>query len=236
MTRIIPFDNRTELEQKAVDIITDSIRGLLQSQEHVVLAVPGGRSVSGIFGLLREADIPWRKVHIFMVDERLVPVTNDDSNFKLAKEHFIGDLVKQQRLPKENVHPFTMDTATDDFGISDYETELRKYGGCYDIVLLSSGEDGHVGALYPDHHSVKDESECYLIMNDSPKPPKDRMTMSRKLLLRSRVAIMVVLGEGKRHAFEKFLDKALGVHSCPAKLVEMVPKAYVLTDLKGGLE
>ena len=99
MTEII-VDERKNLEEKAADIISESINKIAKDQEEVVLAIPGGRSVSGIFNQLKEKNIPWKKVHIFMVDERLVPIDHKESNFKLAKESFIEELIKKGLLPK----------------------------------------------------------------------------------------------------------------------------------------
>jgi len=96
------------------------------------------------------------------------------------------------------------------------------------MVLLSSGEDGHVGALYPDHHSVKDDSEHYIVMHDSPKPPPRRMSMSRKLLLRSKVALLFFFGKGKKDALKLFKKEGT-YEECPARLVKKVKEAYVLT-------
>jgi 6-phosphogluconolactonase len=222
MTEIIRA-KRPDLEKKAAKIIKDSISSIFKENEKVVLAIPAGRSVSGIFQLLKKENIPWQNVHVFMVDERMVPLDDKDSNFKLAKETFLDEI----DIPKENVHPFLVEK-----GIKAYEGDLKVQGGAYDIVLLSAGEDGHVGALYPDHHSVQSESKYYLVMNDSPKPPPNRMTLSKNLLLRSKVALIMFLGEGKREALNKFLGKNIDYKSCPAKLVQSIKKSYLLTDLK----
>ncbi len=221
MTEIIR-GQRLDLEKKASKIIKDSILSLLNKKDKVVFAVPGGRSVSGIFKLLIKEDIPWQKVHIFMVDERLVPLEDSESNFKLAKELFLDKI----SVPKESIHPFIVDK-----GIKEYEGELKVVGGAYDIVLLSAGEDGHVGALYPNHRSIESESEYFLVMNDSPKPPPNRMTLSKKLLLRSKVVLIMFLGKGKRGAFEKFMDKGTDPIACPAKLVQSINESYAFTDI-----
>lgn len=230
MSEIVNKD-RKELDEKGANIIADSVNKLAKSQEYVVLAVPGGRSVSGIFTRLKEKDIPWNKVHIFMVDERLVPIDHEESNFKLAKESFVADLIKQGKLPEQNIHPFIMDKEKETYGIGEYADELKQYGARYDIVLLSSGEDGHVGALYP-NHSIKDDAEFYIVMHDSPKLPKDRMTMSRQLLLKSKVAIILFFGEAKKQAYNKFKDESVSVIECPAKIVNKIPESYILTDIK----
>ncbi len=226
---------RNELEKKAAELIRDSVFRVLRSKKCAILAVPGGRSVSGIFRhLMKDRFMPWDDVHLFMVDERLVPVTHEKSNFRLAKETFLQYLVDEGRLPKENLHPFVMDNFKSDFGAEKYAEELKGCGGVYDIVLLSSGEDGHVGALYPDHHSVRDESEFFIVMHDSPKPPKDRMSMSRSLLLRAETALLLFFGEAKREAFEKFGRDADDYEACPARLVHKIKNGYVFSDTEGG--
>lgn len=221
---------RDEMELKAADIIASSISELIKKNGRVVLAVPGGRSVSGIFQILSEQDIDWSKVHLFMVDERLVPLSHPESNYNLVKDAF-GDLLSEGLMDSKNLHPFIMDESKSDFGISNYSNILNSLGGHYDIILLSSGEDGHVGALFPDHHSVKDDSEMFLIMDDSPKPPPNRMTSSRNLILKSNKAVVVFFGEAKRKALEKFYDDSIKEESCPVKYLAKVPECHVLSDI-----
>lgn len=226
MTKVIPVSNLNDFNNQAADIIEKSINKLLLNQNIVVFGIPGGRNVSGIFNKLKEKDIAWKKVHIFMVDERLVPVNAPESNYKLAKESFIDELLAKELLPKENVHPFIIDT--------DYESELKKIKDTYDVVLLSSGEDGHIAALYPNHPSTKDDSDFFITMYDSPKPPKDRITISRKLLLKSKVAILLFLGKKKEEAYRKFKDDNIDINSCPAKLILSINDSYVLTNFSEG--
>jgi 6-phosphogluconolactonase len=230
MSEVIYDKDRRELEKKAAGIIEDSINRLLKAQDNVVLAVPGGKSVAGVFKELKEKGIQWNKVHIFMADERLVPIDDKDSNFRLAEESFIGELIEKGLLAEGNVHPFILKDK-EDYGVGDYEQELKKFGR-YDIVLLSSGEDGHIGALYPGHHSVKNDAEYFIFMEDSPKLPLKRMSMSRRLLEKAKVAILLFFGEGKRNAYIGFKDTDIGFKECPAKIVLSVKDLYVLTNVK----
>lgn len=229
MTEIISGEN---LNQNAIDIIVKAVDELLQIQPQAVLAIPGGRSVQGIFKLLaQEKRIPWEVVQIFMVDERLVPLTDGQSNFKLAKELFIDSLINQNLLPKANVHPFIFNPKTPDKGISEYQKALKRFGGKYDIIILGVGEDGHVGALFP-NHSITDESEYYLTMTDSSKPPPERMTASRQLLVKSKYALALFLGEAKRQALANYKDENLTIEECPAKIIDEIKNSYLITDLK----
>ena len=79
-----------------------------------------------------------------------------------------------------------------------YRDEIKTHGGAYDIVLLSSGEDGHVGALFPKHNSIKNDSDFFIFMKDSPKPTPHRMSASKKLLRKSQISILLVSGLTKK--------------------------------------
>ena len=232
MSKTLICNEQEGCEKQAAGVIADSIGELLKVQDSVVLAVPGGRSVAGIFEALRKEDIEWARVHIFMADERLVPLDNEESNFLLVQKHLTDSLVRAGKLPEQNVHPFRLDSHAHDKGLSDYEEEIKRFGGSYDIVLLSSGEDGHAGALYPNHHSFRDESEYFIRMDDSPKPPPKRMGMSRKMLLRAKVAIALFFGEAKMLAYSMFKEEAVSPEKCPVKLILKARESYIFTDIK----
>ena len=167
-----------------------------------------------------------------MVDERLVPLDDTNSNFRLAQENFIQDLINRNVLPSANVHPFIFDEENPDFGIGDYEIEFKGQGGNYDIILLSSGEDGHIASLFPNHSSVNNNSEFFMNMRDSPKPPVGRMSASLSLLSKAHVGVLLFFGETKKQAYEDFLNKDKTIDVCPAKLLYAIPEAFVFTDLK----
>jgi len=230
MVTIIHKEDSEELAKTAVDILAEAVNKLLRQQGQVILAIPGGRSVVAIWKLFVNEDrIPWNNVHIFMADERVVPPDHEDSNYKLAFEMFLQKLIDTKKMPKENVHPFTP-KETEDKG-SSYNDELNKFGGKPDILILSSGEDGHVGALYPNHHSVKNDSDGYIVMDDSPKPPPVRMTMSRKTMLTAKTVLLLFIGKAKHEAYEKF-NSGDDIIECPARLVKQIKDSYVLTDLQ----
>lgn len=216
---------RAFLELKAAEEIADELC-IMAKKKDVVFAIPGGRSVSGIFSHLVKQRIPWNKVHIFMVDERFVPLSSEQSNFKLAQETFLNILLQQRQLPKEHVHPFTFIPGKEHDAIAQYEKLLMRYGG-FDVVLVSSGEDGHIAALYPDHASVRNKHTGFIRVNDSPKPPQDRMTASASLIKKASCGIIVFFGEEKQEAFDDFTNGSLSYVNCPAKLIPLCSSSFV---------
>ena len=211
---------------KVAAYLKDSIDKILDEKENVIIGLVGGRSISGILDVLKEENVDWSKIHIFMVDERLVPLDNELSNFRLINES-LNDVISE-----ENLHPFIYDEEKHDYSLASYESELKKYGGFYDIVVLSSGEDGHIASLFPNHSSLNDESNFFIIEKDSPKLPRKRMSISKNLLQKTKICLLLFKGITKTKALKKFLDKDSDIYSCPAKLVYSVDDSYVFTDIK----
>lgn len=188
-------------------------------RKSIVLGLVGGRSAPQLFDELSKLNISWDNIHIFMVDERFVPQDSEESNYRIIKEHLLNTV----NIPKDNLHPF-------EGKVDEYYNELEKYGGKFDIIVLSAGENGHVGALHPNHHSIRDDSKGFIEMDDSPKPPSHRMSASRKLLTLADNCIIFFIGEGKREAYEKFNDEKVTVEECPAKIAFEMKDSVAVTN------
>lgn len=217
---------RGELEEKAARLMGEAVDSVLKQKDSVVIGVVGGSSVANVFAHLGGKNLPWEKIHLFMVDERMVPLEHEDSNFGLALPYF------RDIFPEENLHPFVFTEGKEGEALTAYKSELESHGGRYDMVLLSSGEDGHIAALFPGHHSIKSDEPFFTTMADSPKTPPARMTASRGLISRSGLGILLVFGEGKKQAFTNFKNTGLTVQECPAKIVCDITEHYILTDLE----
>ena len=220
------YDKDTDkLDRLASAIIEKNIEQFLKKQKKVSLGIVGGSSVSGIFLRLKHANIPWKNVHVYMVDERRVPISSDLSNYELAYKVFLRELTLKKLLPKENMHPFTLSKR-----VKGYINELKSTGR-FDIVIVSAGEDGHIAALFPNHHSIKDKADYALQMDDAPKPPAKRVTVSYKFISKSKVGLVLFYGEPKRRALGKFKSRG-NIEDCPVRLIAKIKKAYAFTNIK----
>jgi 6-phosphogluconolactonase len=220
---------RTHLEKRAATLLVSSINETLSRQPQACFGVVGGRSVGTILELLQHEKVTWERVHLFMLDERLVERDHPDSNYRLVYSHVAPYMVHA------NLHPFVFGPGEEQAALSQYRQELEKVGGQLDVVLLSSGEDGHIASLFPEHETIDSQDDFFFTTASAPKPPPERMSASPKLLSRASTAVLLFLGGNKQQAFKNFMDDSIPVRKCPAKLASSVTNHFVLTDCDGGV-
>ncbi len=216
--------SRKQLAEKAALLLHEAARLALKNQAHAVIALPGGTSVVEIYKKLGKQSLDWDRIHFFLLDERLVPVDQPESNFRLVQE-YLG-----RTAPHAVIHRFTHYPDNPDQGILAYNRELKACGSRFDIVLASSGEDGHIGSLFPNHPLLEKDDDGFLLISDAPKPPPGRMSAGRQLIRRADTGILLFFGNGKAAALRDFLDEQLSYTQCPAKLIAGLPNFYLLTD------
>jgi len=177
-----------------------------KSDGRIHIGLAGGRSMSAAIQAIMAQDQETKeRMHFTLVDERLEGETNSDT---LKKEGFVFPLA----LPDPN-------------------TPLE----AFDLVFLGIGEDGHFASLFPGTYSEDENQDEVILIDDSPKPPKRRATISyqgfRKLATAHKV-FLLFLGEGKREALERAL-KGEGPQSLPvAFFFTGYFHSTIITDLK----
>ncbi len=227
---------------RAVELVFGFIRR--ESKKTLNVAVCGGRSIVPVLSAIvsRASDLSpqdWFRLQFFMVDERLVSLDDRDCNFKLLSENFFSKILEAGLINREQVHPFTFTSSQIDRALLAYQEELDRFGGLFDLVFLGVGEDAHVAALFPGSRWLADfrlgaeepNGIKFVAFQNSPKPPSGRMSSSPYLIAHAKFAMALLLGEGKRQALDRYRSPVSNVFDCPAKLVDLVKEAYLLTDL-----
>lgn len=220
---------REDLEREAGEFIASQLQGAVRKNGIAVLALPGGRSVTGVLRELLRQDIPWSNVHLFLADERFVPIDHPDSNYKELRELFITPLIEAGRLPERNSHPFEYDSEEADGGVSRYTREFTDVAAYIDVLVLGAGEDGHVASLFPNHPSVRSTGELYIGVDDSPKPPPRRLSISPAMVRNAKAAVLIFFGDSKSDAFRTFLAEGPS-DDCPARLTAGIRDGIAVSD------
>lgn len=191
-------------------IIADSIEGLaeelaerfevlareaIESSGCLAVALTGGSVATSFYPRLASTGVDWPRVEVFFGDERAVPPTDPESNYRLA------DALWLSRVPLRNdaVHRMHGEAEVR-ASAGAYQAELLRALGdppVLDLVILGVGPDGHVCSLFPGHALLDDDERWVASLDDAPKPPARRITLTLSTLLSARSILVVATGEAK---------------------------------------
>lgn len=172
------------------------------------------------------ADKPqFSKWEIFFADERAVPLDHDDSNYGLLKKDLLDKIPPSSGSPK--VHPINVDVLDNTQEIADQyqESIMSSFAGkdsvrlpIFDLILLGCGPDGHTCSLFPGHELLRETDSWVAAIEDSPKPPARRITLTLPVVTHAIKIAFVATGGGKKDILKKILETEEG-QSLPCGLV-----------------
>ncbi|HZU28302.1 MAG TPA: 6-phosphogluconolactonase [Bryobacteraceae bacterium] len=213
------FDDRTAAANSCAHRIADLMKQIVASKSRVTLALSGGSTPGLMFEELARQDLTWTSVHIFQVDERLVPPTDENSNYHLIREK----LIEPAGIPSANVHRICGELPGAD-AAARYTEELRTFFALgprdlpvFDMMHRGMGEEGHTASLFPGDPAVMDVKGIAAVVH-VPKPPPDRVTLLPGVLVRAAHTLMLVAGSDKAEALHAVLKGPVDVLRYPAQL------------------
>ena len=86
--------------QEAAGRCAAQILQYLGELPRATFAISGGTSPRIMFEIFATSKFDWSRVHLFWVDERCVPPTDSQSNFKLANDTWLAPA----KFPGTNIH------------------------------------------------------------------------------------------------------------------------------------
>jgi 6-phosphogluconolactonase len=164
---------------------------------------------------------------VFYADERVVPLDHEDSNHKLCTDV----LFSKVDIPPQNIHHIDISLLDDIEELADsYEQQLiQKFAAkdsarfpVFDLILLGIGPDGHTASLFPGHPLLAEEDRWVAYLEDSPKPPPRRITLTYPVINHASKVVFVATGEGKQDILAEIMDEPAKV-SFPASRVRPTP-------------
>lgn len=175
--------------------VAGEIAGLIASTPRITLGLAGGSSPEPTYRKLKEMDVEWEKVHVWLSDERWVPWDHERCNGRMASETLLDHVGARFHRP-----PWGELIEADD-SAAHYEATLRSIhpDGAPDMVLLGLGEDGHTASLFPGTAAL-DEDRRWFVANYVPQQEEVRLTVTYPLLWRSKRVLFLVTGSGKAEA------------------------------------
>jgi 6-phosphogluconolactonase len=204
------FANDSELAQTAVNLWLDSVSKTPAQS----VALSGGGIARLFFREIAERSVAHKislaEIDFFWADERCVPPTDPESNFALANELLFAPL----RISSEKIHRLRGElepaTAAAEANGEILNVVPQKDQGqpMLDFIFLGLGPDGHVASLFPNASAeVVNCKTPFLQIENSPKPPPKRISLSYAAIAASKEVWVLASGKGKERAMAESLSE-----------------------------
>lgn len=238
---LLSFATGDELARVAANAWLDEIETANRAKLSHCTALSGGRIAQKFFTAVVEQNqtrkISFASVHFFWADERCVPPTDPDSNFKLANQLLFVPLL----IPANHIHRIRGEDSPQ-AAVKIAETELRRIAPAekgdqpvLDLIFLGLGEDGHVASLFPNAGpEVMAGTAPFLVVENSPKPPPRRISLSYAALHAAKTVWVLASGTGKERILQASL--AIGGQTPLARVIQSRPPlspVKIFSDLTG---
>lgn len=202
--------NAYELTRAAAELIAEDCQRVLADRvDDYTLGLSGGRTPPLMFDALLGLPMPWSRVHVFQVDERVAPAGSEDRNFTQLSDR----LLAPAEIPEENVHPMPVETDNLELACRRYEETMRcvTNGAPLDLLQLGLGEDGHTASLAPGDPILDvTDRDIWHVERFNGLP---RMSMTLPFINRARRIVWLATGATKADMCRRLVA---GDHTIPA--------------------
>jgi 6-phosphogluconolactonase len=190
------------------------LRAAIAERGVASLAVSGGSTPKLMFRVMTGLGLDWSKIHLFWVDERVVPPDDEQSNFRMTLEN----LITPAAIPAENVHRMFGEWDAVDAAMV-YAQELERFFGTrvpvFDVVQCGVGDDAHTASLFPGEALIEDRRGVAAGIWVE-KKKQWRITLLPAAILAARHLCVLSSGADKAEALHRALrgpEDPLGVPS-----------------------
>jgi 6-phosphogluconolactonase len=217
VTRLTACPDAETVAQRAAAHIARQLRRAHEQRGVAHLALSGGTTPGRTYELLGADPPALEGVELWFADERCVGPEDPESNYRLAAE----TLLAAGALPGERVYRMQGELGPHE-GASRYAAELAERVPVesaasgeapgvpvLDVIVLGIGPDGHVASLFPGAQTLTaGPGAVCLGVEDSPKPPPQRITLSLPVLRAARECVLLATGASKADAVAAMLGQA----------------------------
>ena len=211
-----PFHNSEAVAHAAVHRIILKAQEAISHRGIFKLVLAGGTTPERVYELLAEQYQEWSKWHFFIGDERCLAADDAQRNSVMIKQKLLAKI----DCPEENFHPINSELGAEQ-AATQYAAVISSFLP-FDLILLGVGEDGHTASLFPDHQH--NEAELVHAVYNAPKPPSERVSISKKTMQGSHDVLMLVTGTNKKNAVRQWQNGA----SIPAAQIQAAHSVKIL--------
>jgi 6-phosphogluconolactonase len=228
-TEIRTLTTPQELFAAAAEEVVRATTEAVAQRGRFTIALSGGSTPKSLFNLLAtnaRTTLPWDRMFFFWGDERHVPPTDPDSNYRMAEETMLSKVP----VPAGNVFRMPAENPDAAAAAEAYEKTLQKFFALdlsektpgkfprFDLILLGMGPDGHTASLFPGTAALQEKSRL-VVANWVDKMKTHRLTLTLPVLNAAACLAFLVSGTDKAPALHAVLESDAPGEQYPSKLV-----------------
>lgn len=187
--------------------IADAARAAVVEHGSFVMAVSGGHTPWVMLRGLAHENLPWNKVQVVQVDERIAPPGDPDRNLTHLRESFA-----EAPLSPDQIHAMPVESSDLQAACVQYAETIQSIAGSppvLDLVHLGLGPDGHTASLVPGD-AVRDVRDVDVALTGSYQGRR-RMTLTYPILNRARQRLWLVTGSEKAEMLPRLLSRDVSI-------------------------
>jgi 6-phosphogluconolactonase len=221
MSDLKAFPDREALSRAAAETFLRLAADATRDFGVFTVALAGGSTPRRAYEIIAQTwrDAPggpldWNRVHLFWGDERHVPPSHPESNYRTANE----TLIRHVPVPAANVHPISAELPDAGKAAAYYEEELRGFFQLragelprFHLILLGMGADGHVASLFPETE-VLEVDDRLVAANWVEMLEAWRITLTLPVLNDTANLVVMVAGSEKSDTLRRVIE---GPHTPP---------------------
>ena len=196
------------LAERAAVWVADQLWSAIAERDVAHIAVSGGTTPKAMFAALAGLALPWERVHVWQVDERVAPDGDPARNLNDLQAALLSKV-------RATAHLLAVTDPDLPAAAAAYAAELHAAcDGVLDVVHLGLGDDGHT-ASWPPGDPVVDVTDS----DAAPAGPYQdhlRLTLTVPAVNRARQIMFLVAGAAKAPPLHELV---IGSSSIPASHV-----------------
>jgi 6-phosphogluconolactonase len=208
--------------------VLELLTAALKERGEATLAISGGSSPTPMFGIFARAGFGWERVHLFFVDERVVPPTDSQSNFKLANDTWLA----LRASPSPHVHRVQTELGAEE-AARDYQAEIRRHFKLqdgemprFDVIHRGMGPDGHTASLFPGEPMIGNHKGIAAALWVE-KMHQWRVTLLPGVLEAAMHTVVLAPGADKAPVLKAVLQGAYDPNAYPAQIARETAEWFV---------
>jgi 6-phosphogluconolactonase len=202
--------------RRVAGLVAERARAAVEDRGAFDLAVSGGSTPEPMLRALGQEDVPWERVRIYQVDERVAPPGSSERNLT----QLLATLPFEAHT---SVRPMPVDEPDLQQAAERYAAELPPR---LDLVHLGLGADGHTASLVPGDRVLDVTDRLVAVTGEY--EGRRRMTLTYPALDAARELVWLVTGAEKRDALSRLLARDASI---PAARISS-PEQLVVADVE----